>query len=171
MVPPETERAEQERHYPLITQKESSFIETTGGEYTGYVDGADGRTFTEFWADRRAYYDPDRRQVVVRFIATDAVNDIGNEELAGPSEVFGFSTIVSTESQSGIEELEELQIIQIQPNNFAEAMPVAKMRDLARELHTFLASNASKVSGQELRARAEEMLAKHSWHKERSADG
>lgn len=167
--PADRGRESKERFYPLITEKESAFIENTGGEYVGYEDDAEEtRRFVEFRVDHRAYYDTERRQVVARFISTEAVDEYGEATLARPGEIRGFQTLFVTNSLTGAE-LDEPTYISIEPAHFTSRMSVSKLREIAKDLHDFLVMNASTLSTAELHRQAEERLAARGWRADESS--
>lgn len=107
---------------PLIGTEEGRFIEASGGEYQGFVDEADGRRrFEDILISRHAFYDEVRRNVIETFIATEAVNDEGGNELVGPGDVCGFTIMIVRRSRSG-DTIDTPQIIPLSTDDSADAL-------------------------------------------------
>jgi hypothetical protein len=158
-------RTEHEPYPPLISLEEKRFIEDTGGEYSGYVRSNDGRTrYEQFQIDRRAHYDEDRRAMVETYIATEAVDREGENELRGPQDAVGFSVMIGQLAQSG-EELVRPEIVLIRPTDFKDQrMTTADCKNLARKVQAFASDRASSLSHLELLAAIKDYLQSNGWH-------
>jgi len=157
-------RREKEQPWPLINSAESHFIENTGGEYQGFVEKTPGKKeFEDVRINRSAYYDAHRREVVETFVATEAVNDEGGDELRGPSEVEGFSMLIVRKSRAG-NELENPAIISLRPKDFpARRINSHELRLLAHDLHDFVVQNAPHTALGELYRALEGRLGDKGW--------
>jgi hypothetical protein len=157
-------RHEAEGPLPLINTEEGRFIENTGGEYRGFVKNESGRrAFEDVRITKAAYYDENRREIAEMFIATEAVNDEGGDELLGPSDVRGYSILIEKRSRTG-DRVANSDIISLQPKDFIGRRPTAiELRGLARDVHDFLTQLPPPPELAQLRQRVEAHLRKEGW--------
>ena len=144
-------------YLPLITSDESRLIETSGGEYRGFVERPDrSRGFEDIFVDHHTYYDEANRSLVEAFVATEAVNDEGGNELEKPGDVVGFSTIITRTLRSG-EALVPPQIISISSRELP-AQNQSRLRDIAHETHRYVVGHVARLKPAELERQAKAML-------------
>ncbi len=125
-----------ERHWPLINADEDRFIEETGGQFAGYVEAQAGaRRFEDVVVDHVAYYDETERAVVEAFVATEAVNDEGENELHGPSEIAGFTLMIVRRTRQG-QEMGAPSIFSIRPEDFPnDSLNITGLRRIGNAAH------------------------------------
>jgi signal transduction histidine kinase len=149
--------------------QESRFIESTGGEYVGFVSKENGlRQFEDLRVSRCAYYDEEERTIVEGFVATEAVNEDGTNELAGPDEVVGFTLLMIRRDLSG-NELGRPGIIALRPANFStKHLSTKELSRLARDLHDLIVQDVSRFGGAQAFRHAKARLGSEGWNDDRN---
>lgn len=155
-------RADQEsreRLLPLITAEESRAIESSGGEYRGFVERTDGsQGFEDILISRHRYYDGATRGLIEAFVATEAVNNEGGNELDTPGDIQGFSTLITRTLRSG-DAVVLPQIISFSLRDFADArMDIESLRRIAREVHEHIVTHLTATKPAELQTQVELLL-------------
>jgi hypothetical protein len=159
---------ERDPHPALIGTEEQRFIESTGGEYSGYIRSNDGRKrYEQFQIDRRAHYDEDRRAIVETYIASETIDREGEKEMGGPDDAFGFSLMIGQLAQSG-EELARPEIVLMRPTDFkGKQMTTTDLKALAHKIHVLAYDGASSFSHSELAATVRNYLRSMGWRESR----
>jgi hypothetical protein len=159
--------AERERHLPLINVEEQRFIENTGGAYTGYIRSTQGqRKYERFRIDRRAHYDEDRRAIIETYVATEAIDGEGENELNGPEDVLGFSILIRELSLSG-EQLSRPIILKVLFDDFkAEKGTQLDVANLERDLHAMVVNGTSTSKPEELMATVRNTIKSLGWNED-----
>jgi len=157
---------ERDRYLPLIDVEEQRFIENTGGEYTGYIRSTRGQQkYERFRIDRRAHYDDDRRAIIETYVATEAIDREGENELDSPEDVSGFSILIRELSESG-EELSRPTILKVLLDDFKiERKAQLDAVNWERDLHAMVVSGASNSKPEELMAAVRNRLKSLGWNK------
>ena len=133
----------------------------------GYIRSNDGkRKYEQFRVDRRAHYDEDRRTIIEVYVATEAIDEEGENELQRPEDACGFSILIRELSPTG-DELARPAILMVRSTDFKDKdLANSDLLAMAQHVHALLADDALSSTASKLSARARDYLRSLGWRKD-----